>query len=81
MRGGCWVAAVDSKTTSVIDPKTVFANSMPISNLRIVYVHDLKENDEALMALMKDDDPIVPVGKSLSDSVVKTLETLRREKD
>lgn len=81
LRGGCWVAAVDSKTTSVIDPKTVFANSMPISNLRIVYVHELKENDEALMALMKDDDPIVPVGKSLSDSVVKTLETLRREND
>ena len=81
LRGGCWVAAVDSKTTSVIDPKTAFANSMPISNLRIVYVHELKENDEALMALMKDDDPIVPVGKSLSDSVVKTLETLRREKD
>ena len=46
-----------------------------------MYVHELKENDEALMALMKDDDPIVPVGKSLSDSVVKTLETLRREKD
>lgn len=81
LRGGCWVAAVDSKTTSVIDPKTTFANSMPISNLRIVYVHELKENDEAMMALMKDDDPIVPVGKSLSDSVLKTLETLRRDKD
>ena len=81
LRGGCWVAAVDAKTTSVIDPKTAFANSMPISSVRIVYVHELKKNDEALMALMKDDDPIVPVGKSLSDSVVKTLETLRREKD
>ena len=47
----------------------------------VIFERRLKENDEALMALMKDDDPIVPVGKSLSDSVVKTLETLRREKD
>lgn len=79
IRGECWVAAVDPKIMGSKDIKEVLECSMPIRSVQIKYVHELKDGDDAVMTLMKGDDPYVPEGSVLSNSVTRALEILEKD--
>lgn len=79
IRGECWVAAVDPKTVESKDIKEVLECSMPIRSVQIKYVHELKDGDDAVMTLMEGDDPYVPEGCVLSNSVTRALEILEKD--